>query len=144
MKNLSSPKPASDDVSRRMSVTPQKDTSAEMAIRKRLHSMGLRYRVDYPVLKKPRRVADIVFTGIQIAVFVDGCFWHGCPDHGTWPKNNADFWRNKILANQVRDKDTNDRLKELGWTVIRIWEHDDPENAARKIARSVTAAKNNV
>lgn len=144
MKNSVSPKPASDGVSRRMSVTPQKDTSAEMAVRKRLHGMGFRYRVDYPILKKPRRVADIVFPGIQIAIFVDGCFWHGCPEHGTWPKRNADFWRNKILTNQARDKDTDERLTELGWTVIRIWEHEDPENAAQKIARSVIVAKNNV
>lgn len=128
------------DVSHRMSVTPQKNTSAEMAVRRRLHSMGFRYRVDYPVLQKPRRVADLVFSSIRIAVFVDGCFWHGCPRHGTWPKRNGDFWRQKILTNKARDRDTNVRLRALGWKVIRIWEHEDPENAAEKIAKIVTLA----
>jgi DNA mismatch endonuclease, patch repair protein len=68
-------------------------------------------------------------------VFVDGCFWHGCPQHASWPKNNADFWRDKIEANRARDADTNRRLEELGWTVIRVWAHDQTVAAADRIAR---------
>lgn len=129
------------DVSRRMSVTPQKHTAAEMVVRRQLHSMGLRYRVDYLVLQKPRRVADIVFPVLKIAVFIDGCFWHGCSEHGTWPKRNANFWKEKILANRSRDLDTNSRLNDLGWKVIRIWEHEDPTTAAEKIAKIVFSTK---
>lgn len=116
-----------------MSSTGQRDTSAELLLRRRLHAMGLRYRVDYPVLQKPRRRADIVFTRAKLAVFVDGCFWHGCPEHGTWPKQNADFWRNKIETNMRRDRDTNERLVSQGWEVIRVWEHEEPDHAARRI-----------
>ena len=99
--------------------------------------MGFRYRVDYPVLVKPHRRADMAFTKARVAVFVDGCFWHGCPIHGSWPKRNAQFWREKIETNRKRDLDTNERLKAAGWFVIRIWEHEDPEKAARKVARIV-------
>lgn len=99
--------------------------------------MGLRYRVDYPVLEKPRRRADLAFTRARVAVFVDGCFWHGCPDHGTWPKRNAEFWRHKIETNRRRDRDTNERLRQKGWTVIRIWEHEDPTEAGSRVAEAV-------
>ena len=99
--------------------------------------MGLRYRVDYPVLNRPRRRADIAFTKARVAVFVDGCFWHGCPIHGTWPKSNAEFWRDKIETNRRRDRDTNERLESAGWKVIRVWEHEDPEEAAKRIASAV-------
>jgi DNA mismatch endonuclease, patch repair protein len=119
----------------------QKGTAAELALRRTLHGMGLRYRLQVPLLTKPRRVADIVFPTERIAVFVDGCFWHGCPEHASWPKNNADFWRGKIEANRARDDDTNLRLKELGWTVIRVWTHEDSSEAADRIARVVTAIR---
>jgi DNA mismatch endonuclease (patch repair protein) len=102
-----------------------------------MYRIGLRYRLDYEVLKKPRRVADVAFPGRKIAVFVDGCFWHGCPKHATWPKQNADFWRQKIEANRQRDADTNKRLQLLGWTVLRFWSHDPPAEAARTVARAV-------
>ncbi len=120
-----------------MAVTGQRDTTAEMRIRRRLHAMGLRYRVDHPVLERPRRRTDLAFTRARVAVFVDGCFWHGCPDHGTWPKANADFWREKIETNRRRDLDTNQRLETEGWKVIRVWEHEDPEKAANQIAKAV-------
>ncbi|QCW81038.1 very short patch repair endonuclease [Methylotuvimicrobium buryatense] len=111
----------------------QTGTKAEMALRKALQRSGLRYRVNYQVLKKPRRIADVAFTKLKIAIFVDGCFWHGCPEHASWPKSNAEFWQHKIEANRARDADTDAKLKEIGWTVIRVWEHECPEMAADKI-----------
>lgn len=131
------PIPSSEVAHNRMVAQGQRDTTAELRVRRILHRMGLRYRVDYPVLEKPRRRADIAFTKLKIAVFVDGCFWHGCPKHGTWPKANAAFWLNKIETNRARDKDTDKRLKRLGWSVIRVWEHDNPEMVVKCIASLV-------
>jgi len=76
---------------------------------------------------------DFVFPKLRLAVFVDGCFWHGCPEHATWPKNNADFWRSKIVANQQRDLDTGERLRADGWEVVRVWAHETPDEAAARI-----------
>lgn len=130
--------PPSAETSRRMAKVRQKATGAEVALRRELYRIGLRYRVDCEVLKKPRRVADIAFPGRRIAIFVDGCFWHGCPEHATWPKRNAEFWRQKIEANQRRDADTNERLRSLGWTVLRFWSHESPIDAAKVVANAVT------
>jgi DNA mismatch endonuclease, patch repair protein len=121
----------------RMRSTPQRDTPAELRIRKLLHAKGLRYSIDAKPLKDSPRRADVVFRRARVAVFVDGCFWHGCPEHGTWPRANEHFWRAKILANKERDVDTNDRLRNRGWVVIRVWEHEDPAAAATRIARRV-------
>lgn len=131
-------KPSSQDASRRLSQIRQKGTDAELAVRQALHRMGLRYRVNYVVLTTPRRVADIVFPKLKIAVFVDGCFWHGCPQHASWPKSNADFWRSKIETNRTRDLDTNERLALLGWSVVRIWEHELPQDAAERVFELVS------
>ncbi|WP_082164331.1 very short patch repair endonuclease [Mycolicibacterium obuense] len=87
----------------------------------------------------PRRRADIVFTRARIAVFVDGCFWHSCPKHGTSPKANAEWWREKLEMNVKRDRDTDSRLRAAGWTVIRIWEHEDSADAAAKVIAAVRA-----
>lgn len=122
----------------------QKGTRCEVELRKALHARGLRYRVQVPLLSNPRRVADIVFPSARIAIFVDGCFWHGCPEHGTWPKRNADFWKAKIEANRSRDADTNERLNALGWMTVRIWEHEDAEEAAERIAALVDSRKKKV
>lgn len=124
-----------------MASVRQKGTRCELELRKILHSKGLRYRVQVPLLTKPRRVADIVFAGPRIAVFVDGCFWHGCPEHGSMPKSNTQFWRDKINANQARDADTDARLAALGWQVVRIWEHEDAKEAAERIGELVLARK---
>lgn len=140
MPKLIHEKPPSSD-SRRMAKVRQKDTAAEMAIRREIHKRGFRYRVDYLLMKKPRRVADLAFPGLRLAVFVDGCFWHGCPEHATWPKRNAEFWRLKIEANRLRDADTDARLAALGWSVIRFWEHESPTSVADKIASLVNMAK---
>jgi DNA mismatch endonuclease (patch repair protein) len=123
-----------------MQATRQRDTPAEVALRSELFRRGLRFRVARRIVEGTRRSADIVFVRQRVAVFVDGCFWHGCPDHGTWPKKNAEWWREKIESNQRRDRDTDERLGEAGWTVVRIWEHEDPASAAERIARAVRAA----
>jgi DNA mismatch endonuclease (patch repair protein) len=118
----------------------QTGTDAELALRREMYRIGLRYRVGYEVLKKPRRVADVAFPGRKIAVFVDGCFWHGCPEHATWPKRNAEFWRQKIEANRQRDADTNARLQAIGWTALRFWSHEPPAKAAETVSRAVAKA----
>lgn len=134
---LSRPTASSEAVRKRMRSTPQRDTPAELRIRKLLHAMGLRYSVDAKPLEGLPRRADVVFRRAKVAVFVDGCFWHGCPEHGTWPKANEEYWRAKILANIARDADTNQKLRDRGWLVIRVWEHEDPSSAALRIARGV-------
>jgi len=133
--------PSSPVASRRMAKVRQKGTGAELALRRELYRRGLRYRVGYVVLKRPRRVADIAFPGLKIAVFVDGCYWHGCPEHATWPKHNAEFWRQKIETNRLRDADTNSRLLNAGWTVLRFWEHQSPIDAAETVAQTVAMVK---
>ena len=102
-----------------------RDTRPELALRRLLHSRGLRYRVDVRPVPGLRRKADIVFTRKRICVFVDGCFWHQCPDHATTPRTNRDYWSDKIEGNVRRDRETDGRLTEAGWTVLRFWEHDD-------------------
>jgi DNA mismatch endonuclease (patch repair protein) len=111
-----------------------KDSEAELALRSALHAVGLRFRLH-------RRVegvtVDIVFPRPKVAVFVDGCFWHGCPEHATFPKSNQDYWLPKLAENMERDERQSNRLKESGWKVIRAWEHEDSKLAAEKIARIV-------
>jgi DNA mismatch endonuclease, patch repair protein len=131
--------PSSPEARLRMQRVRQKNTSAESALRRELHALGLRYRLQVRVLTKPRRVADVAFAGLRVAVFVDGCFWHGCPKHGTWPKQNAAFWRTKIITNQRRDRDTDARLRAEGWKVVRVWAHETPCTAAFKVAKVVRA-----
>lgn len=138
---MSPDRPPSPETSRRMAKIRQKGTDAEIALRRQLYRKCLRYRIDYAVMKKPRRVADVAFPGLRIAIFVDGCFWHGCPQHATWPKQNAEFWRQKIEANRLRDADTNSRLLNIGWTVLRFWEHQSPIEAAETVAQTVAMAK---
>lgn len=96
------------------------DTAAELHLRRALHRLGLRYRLRYRLPGSP----DVTFVAARIALFVDGCFWHGCPEHGTWPKSNADFWKAKILRNRERDAIVDARVREMGWTPMRIWEHE--------------------
>jgi DNA mismatch endonuclease (patch repair protein) len=114
----------------------QRDTAPELALRSLLHRRGLRFRVNYPIPGLRRR-ADLAFTKTRVAVFVDGCFWHGCPEHGTWPKENADWWRGKIEGNRERDRDTDRRLADAGWVSVRVWEHEDVRSAAQNVAEVV-------
>lgn len=118
-----------------MQATRSRDTAPEMALRRELHKRGLRYRVDMPVLPGLRRRADVVFTRQRLAVFVDGCFWHGCPQHGTVSRSNTLFWRDKIKTNVARDTDTNQRLAQAGWMVMRVWAHEPARAAADSIEK---------
>lgn len=120
-----------------MSRQSTRDTSPEMLIRRRLHALGLRYRVDRGPIAGLRRRADIVFPARRVAVFVDGCFWHRCPEHATYPQANATWWETKLARNVERDEDTNRLLSEAGWTVVRVWEHENPDEAAERIAEIV-------
>ena len=119
-----------------MQATRRRDTAAELALREALRSVGLRYRVD-AALPGTRRRADVAFVRAKVAVFVDGCFWHGCPEHRTWPKANAAWWRAKLKGNVARDRDTDERLVAMGWRVFRIWEHADMNSAAAAISKTV-------
>jgi DNA mismatch endonuclease, patch repair protein len=131
------PIPSSPEVSARMARTRGRDTKPELLIRSAMHRRGLRFRVDAPPIAGLRRRADVLFTRARVAVYVDGCFFHGCPIHATWPKHNANYWRQKIERNRDRDEDTNRRLDDAGWVVIRAWEHEDPEDVADRVARAV-------
>jgi DNA mismatch endonuclease (patch repair protein) len=122
-----------------MSRTVQRDNQQERALRSKLHMRGLRFRVHARVLEQSRRTIDIAFPARRVAIFVDGCFWHGCPIHGTSPKNNAAWWRAKIDANIARDRDTDARLRKAGWIVVRVWEHEDLLAAANRIESEVRA-----
>lgn len=115
----------------------RRDTKPELAVRRAVWGRGLRYRVDISPLPKIRRRADLVFTRARVAVFVDGCFWHSCPDHATTPKANRAWWLEKLAANVSRDRDTDERLEAAGWAVVRVWEHEDPELAAERVALAV-------
>ncbi len=123
--------------STRMSMQRSRDTGVEKALRSALHAAGLRYRVHRRPLKGLRREADIVFGPARVAVFVDGCFWHGCPEHATWPKRNSEFWREKIEKNRTRDANTDARLKEAGWLSVRVWEHESAAEVAPRVAAIV-------
>lgn len=121
--------------------TPQRDTPPERRLRSALYALGARYRLQVAPLEGVRRRADIVFPRERVAVFVDGCFWHGCPQHGTLPKANRVWWRSKLEANHRRDDDTNRRLRDAGWQPIRVWEHEDPGEAAAAIVSCVHARR---
>ena len=110
-------------------------TKPEIELRRELHRRGLRYRVSMGVL--PRRRIDIAFTRARVAVQVHGCFWHGCPCRTTAPQANTSFWSEKIEANRARDADTDSQLRALGWSVITVWEHEDPVLAADRVAAAV-------
>ena len=126
---------SSDAVHQKMSPLARRDTTPELALRRVLHRRGLRYRVHRRPLPDLARQADIVFPGTKVAVFVDGCFWHGCPEHGRRAhRTNGWFWPNKIATNKDRDRDTDARLVAVGWEAVRIWEHENPEQAADRVA----------
>jgi len=117
-----------------------KDTRPELRLRSLVHKRGLRYRVAARPLPELRRTADLVFSKPKVAVFVDGCFWHGCPEHLRESHKNAQFWRGKIEGNQARDAETDHLLREAGWSVVRVWEHEDPDAAAARVTSVVRGA----
>ncbi|MEY2243628.1 very short patch repair endonuclease [Streptomyces sp. BF23-18] len=120
-----------------MSRQVSKDTNAELAVRRLLHAAGLRYRVEYPVPGMARRRIDVAFTRAKVAVLIDGCFWHGCPEHATRPKANAEWWREKLDRNMARDRETTEHLVTQGWVVLRFWEHETPEEVTARVASTV-------
>lgn len=111
----------------------RRDTAPELAIRRILHAQGVRFFVDRKVLPELMARVDIVFPRKHVAVFVDGCFWHRCPQHGTLPRTNTEWWAQKLARNVDRDTRTNHVLQDAGWTVIRAWEHEAPETVARRV-----------
>ena len=116
-----------------------RDTKPELALRSAVFALGLRYRVSARPISDFRRTADLVFTRAKVAVFLDGCFWHGCPNHHTVAATNATFWAAKVRRNRERDRETDQRLKESGWVSIRIWEHEEPTHAALRVRDIVEA-----
>lgn len=120
-----------------MQANRRRDTGPELALRRELHRRGLRFRVDQRPLQGLRSKADIVFRSRRIAVFVDGCFWHACPEHGNLPKANRDWWRVKLDVNVARDRRNERALTEAGWRVIRVWEHEPIDIAADRIRAAV-------
>jgi DNA mismatch endonuclease, patch repair protein len=120
----------------------RRDTKPELAVRRLLHADGLRYRVDLALVAGLRRRADVAFPKERIAVLIDGCYWHGCPDHG--PRSfgtNVAYWTNKIAENRARDVDTTARFEAAGWRVMRFWTHTPPAEIAEAITRAVTVAR---
>ncbi|WP_331394259.1 very short patch repair endonuclease [Actinomyces polynesiensis] len=131
--NRMQPEAPTDQVRSRMVSQARSDTSPELALRRELFAMGLRYRIQFPVPGRPRRTIDIAFPRAKVAIFVDGCFWHGCPTHSVPPKHNADWWRSKLESNRQRDSNTTALLQAEGWTVLRFWEHEDPRATAAQV-----------
>jgi DNA mismatch endonuclease (patch repair protein) len=127
-------------VARVMRGNRSRDTKPELAVRRILHAQGLRYRVNTRPLPSLPRTADIVFTAKLIAVFIDGCYWHGCPEHYVASKSNRDYWDAKIAENRTRDVETTAAISNEGWTVLRYWSHLPSENIANSIREHVRSS----
>ncbi|WP_234427805.1 very short patch repair endonuclease, partial [Streptomyces badius] len=129
---------ASSAVRRRnMQAIRSRDTKPERLIRRLVHANGLRYRVAARPLPDLRRTADMVFRPAKVAVFIDGCYWHGCPEHYVSPKTNPGYWSEKVARNVARDRDTDERLSAAGWLVLRFWEHQSSDACALSIISAV-------
>ncbi|MCK9249982.1 MAG: very short patch repair endonuclease [Solirubrobacteraceae bacterium] len=139
MPPLPYPHPTDRHVSTRMRANPRRDTKPEIAVRSALHRRGLRFRKDHPVRVPGRTVRpDVVFTRQRVAVFIDGCFWHSCPIHGTTPRTNSDYWVPKLQRNVERDRTVDRLLADAGWTVIRAWEHEDVQAVVERVRSALT------
>lgn len=134
---MQTPAASSDATRKAMQGNRGHDTKAELAVRRLVHAAGLRYRVNARPEPDLRRTADLLFTRARVAVFIDGCYWHGCPEHLRMPTKNQDYWRGKIGRNQTRDLETTSRLEERGWLVLRFWEHEPPDRVAERVAQVV-------
>jgi DNA mismatch endonuclease (patch repair protein) len=122
-----------------MRANRRRDTGPELALRSELHRRGLRFRVDHRPDPTVRCRVDVVFTRARVVVFIDGCFWHSCPEHGTLPTANREWWKAKLDRNVERDRANDTEMARLGWTVVRVWEHEDPRVAADRICELVRA-----
>lgn len=120
-----------------MQANRSRDTQPELALRRAVHALGLRYRVATRPIPTLRRTADLVFPRQKVAVFLDGCFWHGCPEHHTKAARNSDYWQTKVRRNRERDLETTERLTEEGWLVLRFWEHEDLAAAALVVQQAI-------
>jgi DNA mismatch endonuclease, patch repair protein len=136
------PFPTSPGVTANMKANRRTDTKPELALRAALHAMGYRYRKDHRLDLPLRRVRpDIAFTRRKVAVFIDGCFWHACPDHGSKPKSNEWYWSPKLAKNVERDRAADDALAQAGWTVVRLWEHVPLTDAVALVVAAVGEPK---
>ena len=135
------PEPRDEHVRRRFQGQRVRDTKPELAIRSAVHALGLRYRVDARPDINLRVRADLLFPKAKVAVFVDGCFWHGCPVHFIPPRNNAEWWQQKIANTVARDRTTRRALEDLGWLVMSFWEHEPPVEVARRISTAVISRR---
>ena len=132
--------PSSPHATATMKANRRRDTNPELRLRSLLHRRGLRFRIDHPIRTPEGLVRpDIAFTRARVAVFVDGCYWHNCPEHGELPRANRDFWREKLARNTQRDVTQTAALEAQGWSVIRIWEHVDPADAAQTVADALAS-----
>ncbi len=120
-----------------MQANRSRDTRLELEVRSAVHARGLRYRVAIRPVASVRRSADLVFTRARVAVFLDGCFWHGCPEHFRLPATNPEYWGPKIATNAARDAETDRLLASEGWLVLRFWEHTVAVEAATRIEGAV-------
>jgi len=134
---LAPPVASSEAISRKFSRQRSFDTTPELLLRRALHRRGLRYRVHVRPVSSLRRTADVVFPRARVAVEMRGCFWHGCPLHRTIPSTNHQWWADKLANNRRRDAETEGIWRAEGWTVVIVWEHDNPEYAATQITTLV-------
>ena len=136
------PFPTSAGVTANMKANRRTDTKPELALRAALHAMGYRYRKDFRLDLPLRRVRpDVAFTRRKVAVFVDGCFWHACPEHGSKPKSNEWYWSPKLARNVERDRAADEALVQAGWTVVRLWEHTPLPDAVALVVGAVGEPK---
>ncbi|MEV4437816.1 very short patch repair endonuclease [Streptomyces sp. NPDC049577] len=122
---------------RNMQAVRSQDTKPEQLIRRLVHAQGLRYRLHARPLPGLRRTADLVFRPVKVAVFIDGCYWHGCPEHYVSPRTNTGYWSDKVARNMARDRDTNEQLTAAGWLVLRFWEHESSDACCLQIVDAV-------
>jgi DNA mismatch endonuclease (patch repair protein) len=127
-----------------MQANKGRDTKPELALRHAVHALGLRYRVAARPLPQIRRTADLVFSRVKVAVFLDGCFWHGCPVHHSVAVTNSAYWAEKARRNRERDAETDRHLIDAGWSVIRVWEHESPVEAALRVMTEVHSRRNDI
>ena len=128
------PRPMNQGRSNNMRAIRRRDTKPETELRSQLHRLGYRFRKDLRLDLPDRRVRpDIVFTRKRVAVFVDGCFWHCCPEHGRQPSVNGWYWQPKLQRNVKRDRAADDALRAAGWSVLRVWEHTPVEEATGQV-----------
>lgn len=135
------PPPKDERTRRRMQQQRRQDTKPEVALRKELHSRGMRYRLHQRPIAAVRRTVDVVFRGVGVAVEIRGCFWHACPEHGSTPQSNRDWWAAKLSKTVARDRETKLLLEEAGWLLLVVWEHEDVSSAADRVEAAVRSRR---